>query len=368
MLSIWEKESLLSYDIIIVGAGITGLSTAASLKERRKDLSVLVLERGLLPTGASTKNAGFACFGSLSELIEDEKNMGTEAMLDLVEKRWKGLLLTRKRLGDQTIDFHQHGGYELVFGTADDIPGQIENFNQKLSSIFPSPVFSDHTSQLPSFGFAQTERLLLNQFEGQIDTGKMMSALWQYCTELGVKILTGAMVTHVENNAVEANLRYRFEAGAVIVCTNAFTPGLVDVPLLPGRGMVMAVNPATPLKFKGAFHYDQGYYYFRDHGHKLIFGGGRNLDFEGETSTLFEINKKIQLKLQEDLANIILPGITYTIEHLWTGIMAFGDTKSPIVERSENGVYLGVRLGGMGVAIGSLVGEELAEMVLQGSF
>ena len=78
MISLWEKRSLISYDIIIIGAGITGLSTAASLKEKNPKLNILVLERGLLPTGASTKNAGFACFGSLTELRNDLKVLGEE--------------------------------------------------------------------------------------------------------------------------------------------------------------------------------------------------------------------------------------------------------------------------------------------------
>ncbi|MGZ5243758.1 MAG: hypothetical protein ACXWW0_07675 [Bacteroidia bacterium] len=34
MLSFWERESFLHYDIIIIGSGIVGLSTAISLKEK----------------------------------------------------------------------------------------------------------------------------------------------------------------------------------------------------------------------------------------------------------------------------------------------------------------------------------------------
>ena len=66
MLSYWEKQSLLQYDHIVLGSGIVGLSAAISLKERQPQARVLVLERALLPTGASTKNAGFACIGSLT--------------------------------------------------------------------------------------------------------------------------------------------------------------------------------------------------------------------------------------------------------------------------------------------------------------
>ena len=67
MLSFWEKDFFIAYDHIVVGSGIVGLSTAIAIKEKQPNSRVLVLERGIFPTGASTKNAGFACFGSLSE-------------------------------------------------------------------------------------------------------------------------------------------------------------------------------------------------------------------------------------------------------------------------------------------------------------
>jgi len=91
MISLWEKQSFLSSDIIIIGAGITGLSSAASIKESNPEISVTILESGILPSEASTKNAGFACFGSVTELLSDIDSIGEDSMADLVEQRWKGL-------------------------------------------------------------------------------------------------------------------------------------------------------------------------------------------------------------------------------------------------------------------------------------
>lgn len=58
MLSYWEKKNLIQYDLILVGAGFVGLSTAIHYKEKHPGRSVLVLERGVFPSGASTRNAG----------------------------------------------------------------------------------------------------------------------------------------------------------------------------------------------------------------------------------------------------------------------------------------------------------------------
>jgi hypothetical protein len=43
--------------------------------------------------------------------------------------------------------------------------------------------------------------------------------------------------------------------------------------------------------------------------------------------------------------------------------MGIGTDKKPIVSQLFENVYCGVKLGGMGVAIGSLIGQELADLV-----
>ncbi|MFT4736309.1 MAG: glycine/D-amino acid oxidase-like deaminating enzyme [Cyclobacteriaceae bacterium] len=367
MISLWEQRSFTDYDVIIVGAGISGLSTAASLIEQDPKLSILVLERGILPTGASTKNAGFACFGSLTELMEDLKVLGEDGTKALVTKRWEGLQKTRSRLGDDRIGYLQKGGYELLFDNTS-YQEELAKVNALLQPLFEEDVFTDKSQHLNKFGFGKAKQLLYNQLEGQLDTGKLMDSLWRYCMHKGVKIITGAMVTSLEANKVTVNTRYGFSAKAVIVCTNAFTNALISVdenePIRPGRGMVLAIKPSVPLPFEGTFHYEQGYYYFRDYEELLLFGGGRNLAYDEEQTTLFEINQTIKAKLIEDIHQTIIPGTAYEIVHEWSGIMAFGLTKSPIVKKHASGVYMGVRLGGMGVAIGSKVGEELASLVI----
>ncbi len=369
MISIWEKDSLLSYDVIIVGAGITGLSTAASLKEHSPKLNVLVIEKGTLPSGASTRNAGFACFGSATELLEDIDLLGEEGTQKLVEKRWLGLQKTRDRLDAGKIGFEPCGGYEL-FRPSDPLAIEtLPRLNDLLKDIVGTEVFVDHSDKLNSLGFNDVNRLVFNQYEGALHTGKMMSVLWGYCQSLGVRIITGTQVTAVDpaSGTVHTD-SFTFKSKATAICTNAFAPALIDIDLTPGRGMVLLIKPEKPIAFKGTFHYDRGYYYFRHFEQKLLFGGGRNLDYETESTIEFGINPKIRQKLIDDLENIILPNQSYEVEMEWSGIMAFGDTKAPVIQQVDDHLFAGVRLGGMGVAIGSMVGEELADCILKAHF
>ena len=131
----------------------------------------------------------------------------------------------------------------------------------------------------------------------------------------------------------------------------------------PARAQVLITNPIPDLDIKGTFHLDQGYYYFRNIDNRILLGGGRNLDFKGETTTELGQTELIQNRLETLLKEVILPRTEFTVAHRWSGIMGMGSSKRPIVEQLSTHVYCGVRLGGMGVAIGSLIGQELADLV-----
>jgi len=86
--SYWEIKTWLSnIDFTIVGSGIVGLNCALHLKNKYPKAKILILEKGILPQGASTKNAGFACFGSLSEILDDLNTHTEEEVVRLVKKR-----------------------------------------------------------------------------------------------------------------------------------------------------------------------------------------------------------------------------------------------------------------------------------------
>ena len=196
MLSYWEKSSFIHHGLIVVGGGIVGLSTALHYQLAHPKKKVAVIERGLFPSGASTKNAGFVCFGSISELAENTRTDSQDELLSLVEKRYKGGLELRQLLGDQRIDYRPVGGYELDFNG--ELHERINTFNDWLKPLFKHPVFSDARDKIPAFGFDQTKvkGLVKNQFEGSIDTGKMMDAFARKVREAGVQFYTQTEVLH----------------------------------------------------------------------------------------------------------------------------------------------------------------------------
>ncbi|MEN9928379.1 MAG: hypothetical protein RLZZ231_300 [Bacteroidota bacterium] len=368
-LSYWEiKNWFTQVDYTIVGSGIVGLHCALALRERFPESKIIVLEKGMLPQGASTKNAGFACFGSLSEIIDDLQSHTEEEVIQLITKRWEGLQLLRKNLGDTAIDYKPFGGYELFLEsettTYEACLQKMPFINELLKPLFKNDVFE---KQIDRFGFQHcTDYSIFNPFEGQIDTGNMMQALLQKAISNSILVLNHAEVRQFtdKGSAVEIQVNdHTFSTRKLLFATNGFASQITNNEVQPARAQVLITEPIENLDIKGTFHLDKGYYYFRNIDNRILLGGGRNLDFEGEKTTDLNQTERIQNHLEYLLSNVILPHQEYKIAHRWSGIMGVGNSKKPIVSQLSNNVYCGVRMGGMGVAIGSLIGKELADLI-----
>lgn len=374
MFSYWDKKHLFHCDLAVIGSGFVGLSTAIHFKKKHPKSRILILEKDIFPNGASTKNAGFACFGSLTEILEDLKNMSECEVLELVQKRFRGLKQIRKNFGDKALNFVPSNGYELLDDTQISALDELKKINMLLSDIFQENVFSK-VKRPEKFQFSdQVKSIVKNQFEGELDPGKYLDALWTMASQLGVRILTGIEVHEISKDegkilsfSSSKNTKIEFFAKNIAICTNAFSSQfLPDLDLIPGRGLIlMSQKLDFILPWKGSFHMDKGYVYFRQVDGRLLIGGGRNKDFETEQSTDFKVNPVIKEYLKGLVSEVICPKNNINWEVEWTGIMGFGTKKSPILQQVGAQTFAGVRLGGMGVAIGWEVGRDLSKLICQ---
>lgn len=372
MHSVWESRQFhRTPDLVVIGAGIVGLFTALFHKRRHPHHHVIVLERGPFPSGASVKNAGFACFGSPSELMADLEKEGAEAMLARVENRWKGLLELRAELGDAAIGFEPSGGHE-IYAAHDPlytrVADRFDTLNDALGPIFGKAVFRWNDEAVRDFGLKGIHHLVRTDLEGPLDTGLLMGALLRKVLAEGVFFRPRTEVISLEEDATNVTLwlngEEELEAANVMICTNGYARELLpNIDVIPARGQVLKTAPIPGLKLRGTFHYDEGFYYFRDHAGGVLLGGGRNLDFAGETTTVDGTTPLIQDALEKLLCEVILPEQPFTIIQRWSGIMGMGNSKTPIIEKRSERVAVAVRLGGMGVAIGIRVARQAAALI-----
>ena len=368
-ISFWEQETFFApQDFIIAGSGLVGLWTAYELKKKLPKANITILERGVVPTGASTRNAGFACFGSTTEMISDLKTMGENELWSLVEMRFRGIEKMRHLLADEAIGFDGSGGYECFTNNRhniEELKSEINLLNidfQKLTGI--SNVFEWNDKELKKQGLSGFDALIENKHEGGIHSGKLVLNLTKTVQSLGVQILYGMEVKgwQNENRALIVETSHcSLKTNQLIIATNAFSDKLCpELNIKPARGQILVTEPITGLKLNGTFHFDEGYYYFRNIGNRILLGGARNVDFATEETTELETTSNIQQSLETFLQQHIIKGTDYKISNKWSGVMAFTQNKMPLVKEVEPNVHCVVCCNGMGVAISPIIAEKVA--------
>jgi gamma-glutamylputrescine oxidase len=371
--SYWEKYLLAeAYDLLIIGSGIVGMTCAIHAKKCNPAARIAILERGFQPWGASTRNAGFACFGSLSEIFDDLMIMHEQAVLDLILERWNGLKLLQDLVKGYDIGLENNGGYEVftdeLFPLFDKCINSMPKINKMLYQHFEQNVFTSDNSLINGFGFKGVNQIIKNPFESQLHTGKLIAALCDITNKMNIEQLFGAQVNRwLETESsinVQVNDNFELKTKKMVVATNGFVTELLpNLEVKPTRAQVLITDEIPSLKVKGCFHMDRGYYYFRNIDNRILFGGARNIDLKNEYTLEAGTSELIQKDLEHRLKTIILPNSDPNISLRWSGTMGTGNSKAPIIEHVSNHVVAAVRLGGMGVAIGSLVGKRAAELI-----
>jgi len=155
----------------------------------------MILERGIIPSGASSRNAGFACFGSFTELESDTSKLGEAEMLELVEMRYRGLEKIRKKFSASRIDYENLGGYELIspgqYPDLNSLRTKIDSLNNRLKEITGrQKTFQLNDSKIKTFGLGGSHHLIENKLESQLHSGKLLEALVQLVHSEGVTLLT----------------------------------------------------------------------------------------------------------------------------------------------------------------------------------
>jgi gamma-glutamylputrescine oxidase len=357
--SYWEREEWLQkHDLVIVGGGIVGASIALFYKEKHPDHDVLILDKGLVPEGASTRNAGFSCIGSISEHLADMKIAGEETVLNRIERRWNGLQLLKKTMGEEQMGYIHSGGHEIftdnnLFETC---CGKVEEMNGHLEErLGIKKVYSEKEFE----GYPA----IFNHVEGALNSGKLMRSLHTRLAKAGVRTWWNTEVLSIEPGRIELENEVSVYSNKIVLATNGFVSRLIDLPVHPARGFVFITKPIEELPWKGTFNHNEGYVYFRNVGERLLLGGARDLAKEEETTDQFGSNQKIRSYLLNFADEVLKLPAGWEIDMEWSGIMGITENKEPIIREVKHGIYAAVGLSGMGIAIGMQVAKELCEIM-----
>jgi len=356
-LSYWEStEWLQPPDLLIVGGGIVGASTALFYKQKYPNHRVMILDKGLMPEGASTRNAGFTCIGSISEHLADMETAGEDVVFGRIKRRWNGLNLLKKTMGEEAIGYRPTGGHEIFTDAklfemcCERIPEINRQLQERIGvgDVYRATEYEGRPA-------------IFNRVEGAINSGRMMLQLHRRLAERGVETRWNCRVTSIDNGTVTLQSGLEIHPGKLVIATNGFTRHLTDLPVKPARGYVFVTKPLADLAWRGTFHFDEGYIYFRDVDERLLIGGARNIAMAKEETAEFGVNQTIKDHLIRFVNDTLQIPDGWEIEQEWSGIMGMTENKEPIIKQMNPNTWVAAGLSGMGVAIGMQVAKDLLD-------
>ena len=133
----------------------------------------------------------------------------------------------------------------------------------------------------------------------------------------------------------------------------------------PGRGQVLITKPIRELKLESSVLLNLSYYYLRVVDGRILFGGGRNLDFAGEKTNLLQTTEFYRNHLVAKLKEIF-PNLEFEPDYWWAGIMGFDSENQMIrINKLDKNVWNVFGCNGIGIALSSYVGNAAVSQIFR---
>ena len=172
---------------------------------------------------------------------------------------------------------------------------------------------------------------------------------------------TSSGFTLISSEGIELRAR------TCVVAVNGFAARLLpETPVAAARNQVIVTAPVIGLRWQLPMHLERGYGYIRRIGDRVLVGGFRNHFAPPADATCDVLDAAVGAHLRAVLQEVLPKGATTPdIDYEWAGTLGIGPTRNPVVNTDARGLVQAVGLGGMGVALGSLLGYEAANKVLE---
>lgn len=353
-------------DVVVVGAGISGLSVALGLAE--EGFQVVLLEQRTVASGATGRNAGFLLQGTAERYNRAIELMGRAKAREIHQFTLINHQEITATIKKYAIDceYLKRGSLQLA-GSSNEERELVESATLLKEDGFNATLLS--ASDLPAHFRSKGYNLAVKLDEdGELNPGAFARGVAAAFEQLGGKIFEGTTVTSINSREVYT-LQGSIETDAVILCTNAQS-ALVhpwfEHKVSPVRGQMLATTP-LPMLFKCPIYADHGYDYWRqDKLGRVILGGWRNLDPESEVGLAELLNQQIQDKMTEFIRSFY-PKIPVNLSHQWSGIMGFAVDGLPICGKLPGSdVLVSVGFTGHGFGFAWACGKRIVELLLEG--
>ena len=364
-------------DVIVIGAGFTGLSAARTLAQR--GTSVAVLEGESVGWGASSRNGGMVLTGMKLGVDKLISMYGREKTREMYAASLRSIDCVEEIVRTEAIEcnFARHGHLEVACKQKhfDDYARQAEiiarEFNHQLRVV-------PRNELRPEIGSGIYYGGMVDEVSAGLNPARYVAGLAKSAQRAGASIYEGTRVHSLERASHDGITGWKVStsrgdmwARDVMVATSGYTgkatPSLQKKIVPIGSYIivteVLSESLAQELSPRNRMIYDSKYYlhYYRlTPDRRLLFGGRAAFFPETESSIRrsAEILRRGMIEVYPQLRNT-------KVEYVWGGTLDFAFDTMPHAGKID-GMYYAIGYAGHGVAMATYLGQKIAEFILTG--
>lgn len=345
-------------DLIVVGGGFTGVSTAYHVSRRFPDRRVVLLEARALANGASGRNGGLMLNWINGIHLEDP---GAVQRIYAVTKDGIDGIERLIKEHDLKVAYRRDGCVESVTD-----PTRAEAAIQRVEQLRGLGIPVEWIPGEAKLGANGVVGSILDTTAGQINGVDLLRAMKPLLLAQGVAIYEETPVVRIEEGktVTVTTAMGTVRAPAIMLATNGYTPrlGYFRHSLFPLQSLVVAA-PATSGVSGFSDDLDRiAYGGFTESG-TMIFGGGSNASYRYQYGGRTSYSGIPNYAPVEEKMRHYFPQAG-PISHRWTGTL--GVTMSRVcamgVRGTHKNVYYALGYSGHGVTLANLAGRVICDL------
>ncbi len=365
-----SKTAKKTYDAVIVGAGISGLSTAYWLKKEDPSLKIAIVEKSRLAFGASGRNAGFITCGSVEHFNRMINKHGLEGATEIWRYAQENLRMLKEEIIQEdgaSLGFEQNGAYSLA--AQDNEFAELKKVSQIMEELkIPNEVIagSDIPKRVGAQGFVGGIRYLDDASVNPVALVNRMSSKVKADLFEGVEAF-GFEKTEDGNRLLKTDSG-DFEAPMILMNLNGYSASMhpwFEDKIYPTRGQCLMME-AVP-RFMDAPCYANFYLdYFRQlPSGELLIGGFRQIEKQTEVGFSDHITEGIQKALHEFVVTHMPQFANKRVTHRWSGVMGFARDGEPMVGSlpDDGQIFFAGGYTAHGIGLSFHTGKKLVDMI-----